>query len=59
MPVNITHSSAFVVILAVGPDRFAGDAREAAAEHAVAVLRKDISDFEHQAAKKDGGCGCV
>lgn len=38
-----------------------GDARKAAEEHAVAVLRKDISDFEHASKKasgQDGGCGC-
>jgi hypothetical protein len=35
------------------------DAQRAAEDSAVARLRKDISDFEHQAAKGDGGCGCV
>ena len=39
------------------------DSAQAAQEHAVARLRKDISDYEHQAAAAakpaDGGCGCV
>jgi len=30
----------------------------AAEDHAVSVFMRDISDFEHQAAKGDGGCGC-
>lgn len=34
------------------------DRKKAAADAAVARLRRDISDFEHQAAR-DGGCGCV
>jgi hypothetical protein len=36
------------------------DARKAAADQAVAQLQRDISEFEHKAARrKDGGCGCV
>lgn len=37
------------------------DAAKAAEEHAVAKLRRDISEFEHGSntvPPKDGGCGC-
>jgi len=37
----------------------AGGARKAAEDHAAAVFMREVSEFEHQAVKKDGGCGCV
>jgi hypothetical protein len=32
---------------------------KSAEEKAVAVFRRQLSDYEHQAASGDGGCGCV